>query len=93
MIATSGRPARRRYISKVANSHSRFVDMFIVVGPARRKYISKVANSHSRFVDMFIVVGPARRRYIPTSAFFQQNEASVIFLSNDRVSKKSVRPM
>jgi len=32
-------------------------------------------------------------RYIPTSAFFQQNEASVIFLSNDRVSKKSVRPM
>jgi len=33
------------------------------------------------------------KSYIPTSAFFQQNEASVIFLSNDRVSKKSVRPM
>jgi len=25
-------PVRRRYISKVANSHSRFADMFIVGG-------------------------------------------------------------
>jgi hypothetical protein len=30
--ASAGRPARRRYISKVVNNHSRFADMFIAGG-------------------------------------------------------------